>query len=40
MQAFEFTPTRWPFIRAFGANPLVRISDRIEAIVVVSAVAF
>jgi hypothetical protein len=27
-------------IRAFGANPLVRISDRFEAIVVVSAVAF
>jgi hypothetical protein len=40
MQAFKFTPTRWPIIRAFGANPLVRISDRIEAIVVVSAVAF
>jgi hypothetical protein len=40
MQAFKFTPTRWSTIRAFGANPLVRISDRIEAFVVVSAVAF
>jgi hypothetical protein len=40
MQAFNFTPMRWSIIRAFGANPLVRISDRIEAIVVVSAVAF
>jgi hypothetical protein len=39
MQAFSFSPTRWRTIRAFGANPLVRISDRIEAIVVVSAVA-
>ena len=39
MQAFKFTPTRWPTIRAFGTNPLVRVSDRIEAIVVVSAVA-
>jgi hypothetical protein len=39
MQAFTFTPTRWPIIRAFGTNPLVRISDRIEAIAVVSAVA-
>lgn len=40
MQAFKFTVARWPVIRAFGANPLVRISDRIEAFVVVSAVAF
>jgi hypothetical protein len=40
MQAFKFTPTRWPVISAFGANPLVRISDRIEAIVVVTAVTF
>jgi hypothetical protein len=40
MQAFKFTPTRWPIIRAFGANPLVRISDRVEAIVMLSAVAF
>jgi hypothetical protein len=22
MQAFKFTPTRWPTIRVFGANPL------------------
>jgi hypothetical protein len=40
MQSFIFTPTRWPIIRAFGTNPLVRTSDRIETIVVVSAVAF
>ena len=39
MQAFTFSPTRWRTIRAFGANPLVRISDRIEAMVLVSAVA-
>jgi hypothetical protein len=39
MQAFIFGPTRWRTIRAFGTNPLVRISDRIEAIVVVSALA-
>jgi hypothetical protein len=39
MQAFKLTPTRWPIIRAFGANPLVRISDRIEATAVISAVA-
>lgn len=39
MQAFTFSPTRWRTIRAFGANPLVRVSDRIEAVVVVSAVA-
>jgi hypothetical protein len=39
MQAVKFTAARWPVIRAFGGNPLVRISDRIEAIVVVAAVA-
>jgi hypothetical protein len=38
MQAFTFNMTRWRTIRAFGRNPLVRISDRIEAMVVVSAV--
>lgn len=38
MQAFEFTPLRWTTIRAFGTNPLIRISDRIEAIVVITAV--
>jgi hypothetical protein len=39
MQALIFGPTRWRTIRAFGKNPLVRISDRIEAIVIVTAVA-
>ena len=39
MQAFTLGPRRWRTVRAFGVNPLVRISDRIEAIVVVSAVA-
>ena len=40
MQAFEFTLPRWPKLRVFGTNPLIRISDRIEAIVIVTAVAF
>jgi hypothetical protein len=40
MQGFKFTPTRWPIMHAFGGNPLVRISDRIEAFVVVSAIVF
>lgn len=39
MQAFTLGARRWRTIRAFGKTPLVRISDRIEAIVVVSAVA-
>lgn len=39
MQDFIFGATRWRVIRAFGRNPLVRVSDRIEAMVVVSAVA-
>ncbi|MDG4667236.1 hypothetical protein [Mycobacterium sp. 236(2023)] len=39
MQDFTFGATRWRTIRAFGANPLVRVSDRIEATVVVSAVS-
>jgi hypothetical protein len=29
---------RWPFARLFGSNPLVRISDLVEALVVVLAV--
>lgn len=40
MQAFDLNPMRWPTIRAFGANPLIRLSDRIQAIVVVAAIAF
>lgn len=39
MQNFIFGSTLWRTIRAFGTNPLVRVSDRIEAILVVSAVA-
>jgi hypothetical protein len=38
MHALSFGPTRWRTIRAFGKNPLVRTSDRVEAIVVVSAI--
>lgn len=30
---------RWRTVRAFGTNPLIRISDRVEAAVVVSAIA-
>jgi hypothetical protein len=39
MQAFTFDARRWRIIRAFGSSPLIRISDRIEAILIVSAVA-
>jgi hypothetical protein len=39
MQALTFGSMRRRTIRAFGMNPLVRISDRVEAIVVVSAIA-
>jgi hypothetical protein len=39
MQAFTFGPARWRTVRAFGRSPLVRTSDRIEAMVVVLAVA-
>ncbi len=39
MQALNFGPRRWRTIRAFEKNPLVRTSDRVEAIVVVSAIA-
>jgi hypothetical protein len=39
MQANIFDPRRWRTVRAFGRNPLLRISDRIEAVLMVSAVA-
>jgi hypothetical protein len=39
MQANIFGPRRWRTVQAFGKNPLVRMSDRIEAILVLSAVA-
>ncbi|AQA03169.1 hypothetical protein BVC93_12870 [Mycobacterium sp. MS1601] len=38
MQDITFWSTRWRTIQAFGKNPLVRGSDRIEAIVAVSAI--
>jgi hypothetical protein len=39
MQAFTVGPARWRTVRAFGRNPLLRTSDRIEAIAVALAVA-
>lgn len=39
MQDVTFGATRWRTIRAFGMNPLIRFSDRIEAMTVVSAVS-
>jgi hypothetical protein len=39
MQAFTLGPARWRTVRAFGRNPVVRISDRVEAMVVALAVA-
>ena len=39
MQELVFGVTRWRTICAFGTNPLVRVSDRIEALGMVSAIA-
>lgn len=33
MQTFTFRPERWWIVRAFGRNPLIRVSDRVEIIV-------
>jgi hypothetical protein len=38
MQPFTFDPRRWRTVRSFGRNPLVRVSDRIEAVAVALAV--
>jgi hypothetical protein len=38
MQAFTFDPRRWRTVRSFGRNPLVRVSDRVEAVAVALAV--
>jgi hypothetical protein len=38
MAMFTFTPGRGWVVRAFGRNPLVRTSDRIEALVLILAV--
>ncbi|OBH12159.1 hypothetical protein [Mycobacterium sp. E1747] len=39
MDTFTFNPRRWWVARVFGRNPLLRRSDRIEALVVLVAVA-
>jgi hypothetical protein len=39
MQTFILSPARWRTVRALGRNPLVRVSDRLEAMVVVLAIA-
>jgi hypothetical protein len=38
MQPFTFDPRRWRTVRSFGRNPLVRVSDRVEAVAVALAV--
>jgi hypothetical protein len=38
MDTFTLRWPRWRFIRLFGRNPLIRASDRVEALVVVFAV--
>lgn len=38
MQPFTFDPRRWHTVRSFGRNPLVRVSDRVEAAAVALAV--
>ncbi len=39
MDSFTFGLPRWPILRASSVNPLVRISDRVESIVGLLAVA-
>lgn len=39
MDTFTFNPGRWRVARVFGRNPLLRRSDRIEALVVLVALA-
>ncbi|MCU1696993.1 MAG: putative conserved transrane protein [Mycobacterium sp.] len=38
MQPFTFDPRRWHTVRSLGRNPLVRLSDRVEAVAVALAV--
>ena len=38
MNTFTVRLPRWPIVRLFSRNPLVRASDRIEAVVLVLAV--
>ena len=38
MDTFTLRWPRWPIIRAFGCNPLVRVTDRVEAVILTSAV--
>jgi hypothetical protein len=38
MQPFTFDPRRWRTVRSFGRNPLVRVSDRVEAVAVALAI--
>ncbi|WP_374022549.1 hypothetical protein [Mycobacterium sp. HNNTM2301] len=37
MDTFTFNPRRWRLARVFDRNPLLRRSDRIEALVVLVA---
>ncbi len=39
METFTFDPRRWRVARVFGRNPLLRRTDRIEALVVLVALA-
>lgn len=38
MLTFTLDPRRWPLICAFCRNPLVRVTDRLEALVIVLAI--
>jgi hypothetical protein len=38
MRRFTLSPRRWWVTRAFGRNPLLRLTDRIEAFVIVFAI--
>jgi hypothetical protein len=40
MESFVVQPTTWPGVRLFSRNPLVRVSDRIEAAVLAFALLF
>jgi hypothetical protein len=39
IDTFSVRLPRWRFVRLFGRNPLIRLSDRVEALVLVFAVA-
>ena len=39
MDTFSLAPSRWRTVRAFGRNPVVRFSDRVEAMATAMAIA-